>query len=498
MAELRKNEPTAVILMNSMRSMGYSFESAIADIIDNSISANCREVRIIFPSDPSDCFVAICDDGDGMSRNELFEAMKYGSNLKTEERDIYDLGRFGLGLKSASLSQCRKLTVLSKKNNISSSFCWDLDNIMRERDWSIIEYDQTDINKIKQGKYLDNKNSGTVVLWENFDFLQKNLGSVYSELTNLAGSVSEYIQLIFHRYLNKPQPDNLKIYVNNYQLHGLDPFLENHKKTNIRNEVVIPIKDSKGNEQKIIAQPFVLPYEKYLTNEDKKNSGGIEDYLTKQGFYIYRNLRLIIWGTWFGRKRAELTKHARIRVDIPNTLDDIWCLDIKKQSAKIPNVIKKQLTKAVDDAMNIAVKAQQYRGRIENKDEKINYIWDRVKAPHEDNFFYKINRQSTIFNLIKDSVDDQTWNRINMVLDEIENTVPYQQIYIDKSQNRVNDTVNDNRLEEIKDKARLIINSMMKDGKFCKDEIFDIVFGSEPFVKFPQIKDELKEEVYDS
>ena len=146
MAELKKNEPTADVLMNSMRSMGYSFESAIADIIDNSISAKCHEVRILFPSNPLDCYVAICDDGEGMARDELFEAMRYGSNLKKNGRDLDDLGRFGLGLKSASLSQCRKLTVVSKKDGILSSFCWDLDNVMRECDWSIIEYDQSEIN----------------------------------------------------------------------------------------------------------------------------------------------------------------------------------------------------------------------------------------------------------------------------------------------------------------------------------------------------------------
>ena len=295
MAELKKNEPTADVLMNSMRSMGYSFESAIADIIDNSISAKCHEVRILFPSNPLDCYVAICDDGEGMARDELFEAMRYGSNLKKNGRDLDDLGRFGLGLKSASLSQCRKLTVVSKKDGILSSFCWDLDNVMRECDWSIIEYDQSEIKKIKRCEYLDNKFSGTVVLWENFDVLQKSSGSVYSELTNYAEPVSEYLQLIFHRFLNKPQPNNLNIYVNNYRLYGLDPFLENHKKTNIRNEVIIPVIDSNGKEQKIIAQPYVLPFEKYLTKEDKKKSGGIEDYRIKQGFYIYRNKRLIIW-----------------------------------------------------------------------------------------------------------------------------------------------------------------------------------------------------------
>lgn len=115
MPVFKENEPTADVLMISMRSMGYTFEAAIADIIDNSISAEASKIIIKFPVDPADCYIAICDNGAGMDSIELFDAMKYGSNIKGYVRDEKDLGRFGLGLKAASLSQCRKLTVISKK-----------------------------------------------------------------------------------------------------------------------------------------------------------------------------------------------------------------------------------------------------------------------------------------------------------------------------------------------------------------------------------------------
>lgn len=124
----------------------------------------------------------------------------------------------------------------------------------------------------------------------------------------------------------------MSIMVNNYKLTGLDPFLENHRKTNVRRKIEIPIKDSDGKEQIVSVQPFVLPFQKDLSAEDKRLSGGIENYRAKQGFYIYRNKRLIIWGTWFGRHRDELTKYARIKVDIPNSLDDIWGIDIKNNT----------------------------------------------------------------------------------------------------------------------------------------------------------------------
>lgn len=495
MAELKRNEPTADVLMTSMRSMGYTFESAIADVIDNSVSAKCHEIRLKFPIDPQDCYVAICDDGEGMSKDELFDAMKYGSQLKKDYRELDDLGRFGLGLKSASLSQCRKLTIASKKKGVISSFCWDLDNIEKQCDWSIIEYNDSEILNIKFIDYLDEKESGTIVLWEDFDVLRKSSGSVYAELSKYQESVANYLELIFHRYLNKPKPNNVDMYVNNHKLEGLDPFLEKHKKTNIRREMIISVKDSLGVEQKIVVQPYVLPFQKDLSAADKKKSGGIEEYRTKQGFYIYRNERLIIWGTWFGRRRGELTKHARVRVDIPNTLDDIWCIDIKKQTATIPNVIKNQLTKAVDEAMNLAIKAQQHRGRIENVDDNVDYIWDRVKVPHEEQYFYKINRDSKIFSLIKEAVDDETWSRIDMVLDEIENSVPYQQIYIDKSQNKVYDMIDDERLADIKAKAIMLVKMTTQMSGQSKEEVVEKLFVSEPFVKYPQLKEKILEEI---
>ena len=493
MNNLRENKPTADILMISMRAMGYSFESAVADIIDNSISASATNVFLKFPIDPMDCYIAICDDGYGMSKEELFDAMKYGSEQKRGQRAADDLGRFGLGLKAASLSQCRRLTVASKKDGIISAYIWDLDVILEKKDWYIIECSEYDISGIREISWLDNIDSGTVVVWENFDLIEKSSGNVYSELNKYQDSTADYLSLIFHRFLNKSGSNKLSIKVNNYELKGFDPFLENHPKTNVRKRVEIPVEDSDGIERMVAVQPFVLPFQKDLSAEDKKLSGGIENYRSKQGFYVYRNERLIVWGTWFGRHRDELTKYARIRVDIPNTLDDIWGIDIKKQNAKIPAVIKNRLTRAVDEAMDIAVKAQKFRGRVDKNDDKIDYIWLPIKT-REEQHSYLINREAKIFDLIRDRVDDETWARIDMVLEEIENSLPYQQIYIDKSQNKIDDTVDDERIAEIEAKARMLIAMAMAMGDNSKDTIIDNLFKSEPFNNYPQLKEKLMED----
>ena len=491
---LKQNQPAAEVLMNSMRAMGYSFESAIADVIDNSISADAREIIIRFPIDPAECYVAICDNGCGMTSDELFDAMKYGSEQKRDGRSKQDLGRFGLGLKAASLSQCRRLSVVSKKDGKTSAYVWDLDVVKKERDWVVIECNSSQFEDIKYSSYLESVDHGTVVLWENFDILEKSTSSVYAALSKLQESTSRYLSLIFHRYLNGETQNPVRITINNYSLEPFDPFLENHKKTNVRRKIGIAIEDSQGTEQMVYVQPFILPFQKDLTAEDKRLSGGLENYRSKQGFYIYRNKRLIVWGTWFGRPRDELTKYARVKVDIPNTLDDIWEIDIKKQSAKIPQTIMARLTKAVDEAMDIAVKAQTFRGRLEKIDEKVDYIWDRVKV-RENQYVYRINRDSRIFDLIKERIDDETLSRLDMVLTEIEKCIPYQQIYLDKSQNRMDeDTETEQRKSEIMEEAEILISMARLMGSTDRREIVEKLFASEPFSSYPELKDVLMEE----
>ena len=476
MSDLRENRPSADILMLSMRAMGYSFESAVADIVDNSISADASRISLRFGIDPAEVYVAICDDGCGMNQSELFDAMKYGSEQKRDGRADNDLGRFGLGLKAASLSQCRKLTVASKKNGTISACIWDLDIVEEKQDWYMVECDEDQIKAIKSVIWLDAVEHGTVVVWENFDLLEKSVGSVYSALMKYQDTTANYLALIFHRYLN-------------YRLTGLDPFLENHNKTNVRKRVEIPIKDNTGVERMVVVQPYVLPFQKDLSAEDKRLSGGMENYRSRQGFYIYRNERLIVWGKWFGRPRDELTKYARI----PNTLDDIWGIDIKKQSAEIPASIRQRLNRAIDDAMDSAIKAQTYRGRIEKIDEDVDYIWDRIKE-RGDQFIYHINRNARIFDLIRQNVDDEMWSRIDMVLEEIEESVPYQQIYIDKSQNRIDDAINDERVAEIEAKARILIKLAMDMGTNDRKTIVGKIFQSEPFNKYPSLMPKLLED----
>ncbi len=490
MAKERSNPPKANILMESMRSMGYTFESAIADVIDNSIGAGAHNVTLLFPTLPEKCFVAICDDGRGMDSKELFEAMRYGSEAPSEIRSQGDLGRFGIGLKSASLSQCKKLTVISKKNGKLSAFIWDL-NLITCDDWKILELDQKEISRIDIVDWLSDYDNGTIVLWEDFDVILRTTGDVFTTLDSYKTTCSNYISLIFHRFINDKE---VTFKINNYTVKGLDPFLEKHPKTTIRKKIETPLTNSYGEEVMITVTPYVLPFSKDLSKKDMELVGGYDKLRTNQGFYIYRNKRLIIYGTWFGSApKNELTKNARIKVDIPNSVDDIWSIDIRKQHASIPKVISNQLRKAVDEAMGLAVKSQKHRGRIENIDEEYTYIWNRVED--RGKYIYKINRESAAFDFLKDiEIDSDLAARIDMMIKQIEDTIPYQQIYIDMSANNVAQEDEKARSKEILADARYLVSLQKNIAPESVKEFIQLLFQKEPYCKYIDLKEIIENE----
>ncbi len=486
--------------MGSLRSMGYSFESAVADVVDNSISAHAQNVRILFPTSPMDeLALGILDDGDGMTSDVLFEAMRYGCLSAEKERTEEDLGRFGMGMKSASLSQCRRLTVVSYEGKKLNGFTWDYNHIIETQDWMIQELNPTEIEALPYIQKLKDQESGTIVVWQDFDVLSNSSGGqVYSTLVDLRSSLESTLALIYHRYLSGVGTFRLHIYINELDIKPLDPFLEQHPKTTIKKEIELDILDSSGVERMIRIRPFILPFVTELKEKDKQLIGGIENLRAKQGFYVYRNKRLIIWGTWFGMKqRAELTKNTRIRVDIPNSLDDIWSIDIKKQQATIPKQILHRLKKAVEEALEFSVRQQTYRGRTEKANENIDYIWDR-KRGRNNTFFYQINRESKLFQFVREKMSEEDYGYLEMLLTEIENNLPIQTLYVDKSNESISipEETND-RLDDVYQKALTIASAMMKTRSDGWEAIIDDLMNSEPWCKHPTIKQKLlKEQVH--
>lgn len=496
MSKDRKLVPKASTLMGSLRSMGYSFETAVADVIDNSISSHAQNVRVLSPTNPLDKLaIGILDDGDGMTKEALFEAMRYGSISAEEERSEDDLGRFGLGLKSASLSQCRCLTVVSYDGEDINGFTWDYNHILETKDWMIQELNNDEIEDLPYIEKLKTQFKGTLVIWQDFDIISKSSGGqVYSTLFGLCKSLETSLALVFHRFLTGIGNTRLHIFVNESDLKPLDPFLEQHPKTTIKKEIKLDVIDSTGVERLILIRPFILPFATELKEKDKKLMGGIENLRSMQGFYIYRNKRLIQYGTWLGMKQqAELTKNTRIRVDIPNSLDDMWSIDIKKQNATIPKHISQRLKRAIEEALDFSVRQQTYRGRTKKVDENIDYIWDR-KEGRNNTFYYQINRESKLFQFVRDKMSDEDYGYMEMLLAEIENNIPIQQMYIDKSNEAISapeETAE--RIDDIFQLAVTMASTMIKARGDDIETIIDELFKVESFHKYPQLKEKLLE-----
>lgn len=475
MAKKVLNNPSPDVLMNSMRSIGYSFKTAVADIIDNSISAHATEVRIYTPINDN-LFISFFDNGEGMDRDELLNAMKYGSN-----RDSYgesDLGRFGLGLKSASLSQCKKLTVVSKKNDKLSAFCWDLDFVLYSKTWDCLELDSDEIEQMPMIEILKETSQGTLVVWQNFDIIyKKSSGHVREALSEEVEDTEKHLSLVFHRFINRPF-NPLKIYINNDKIVGFDPFLEEHPKTDSQKPSIIKCE---GADIKI--QQFILPHMSDLSNSDIEKLGGDDMLRRGQGFYIYRNDRLIIYGTWFrlasSNLSSELYKYGRIKVDIPNVLDDMWDIDIKKQNATIPKQILSSLKKAVSNVRSRSKDKSSKRAKLklEKDDAK---IWNKNLNRNEKEVFF-INCDSKFVKNFVDGFEDNDKAKIIRFLEAISSSVPYDDIYNSMCNRALEQKISTDGLESILLEGVSQFNYLKKLLQLSNDKILDILKTYEPF-----------------
>lgn len=365
--------PHAASLIEGMRDFGYTLATAMADVIDNSITAGAAAIHILADTTSDAPWIAIQDDGSGMKEEDLIEAMRPGSRNPLETRSPHDLGRFGLGLKSASFSQCRMLTVVSRKGGATTAATWDLDEVSRNNRWEVqVEFDPISIPAIDRLG-----DSGTIVIWRKLDRLSTNFrhdAIKRSAEINSALSAAEYhLRLCFHRYMEGTKPQ-LKLFLNGRKLNPIDPFASSHMATQIGEEERLRL--SNGD---VVTQSFTLPHHGRMTKIEWEDLGGPEGHLRSQGFYVYRERRLIIAGGWLGLARAtELTKLSRVRVDIPNTMDADWKIDVRKASAQMPPVVRERLRRIVERMQGTSKRTYQKRGR-KLVDEAHMPLWNRFQ-----------------------------------------------------------------------------------------------------------------------
>lgn len=415
--------PFAPTLMESTRHIGYSIESAVADIVDNSISAGANSVKIEFVAGSSP-YLYILDNGDSLSKADLLNAMKYGSKSPTDIRSTIDMGRFGLGLKTASLSQCRCLTVVSKKDNQISGCRWDLDYVISKGSWALQVFDTEDLHNLPGYALLQQESKGTLVLWERLDMALAGATNVDRQVSRKLTDISEHLSLVFHRYLTGERGiHRVCIGINGVDIEPVDPFLVTRSEKVMQTETIV-IENSP-----VEITAYILPHISRLSSQELKSLGGEEGLRKRQGFYVYRNKRLIIGGTWFKLTRQdELYKLARVQVDIPNTLDHLWNLDIKKSIAKPPEEVAKNLQRIIEKITSGSKRTYQFRGRKE-VDESISHVWERQTT--REGVKYLISRENSYIVSMKKELDSKRCSYFEELLRLIESSIPVYTIYID-------------------------------------------------------------------
>ncbi|SEW38263.1 Histidine kinase-, DNA gyrase B-, and HSP90-like ATPase [Ruminococcaceae bacterium KH2T8] len=468
--------PYAPILMESTRAIGYSLEAAIADVVDNSIAASAHNIFInFFPVDEE--YVYILDDGCGMDSSEITRAMQYGSKNPNDVRNINDLGRFGLGLKTASLSQCRLLTVVSKRGEEIVCRQWDLDYVNTMESWALKVLDENEINDLPGLHALMQLSSGTLVVWQKLDRMRLGELDFESAMGKKMDDVRAHLSLVYHRYLsNELGNQRIKISLNNLQLLPDDPFMEKKSEIPMDDETMII------GQSRVIVRTYILPHPSKLEKVEIDQLGGKEGIRRHQGFYVYRNKRLLVWGTWFHMMRqAELSKLVRIRVDIPNDLDDLWTLDIKKSTAIPPEIVRKNLKALIERMSEKSKRTWTFRGKKE-VDDRVEHVWNRLKT-NSGGYLYEINRKHSIIDSFVNRYPE-TKNYLYAILKQIEGTIPLNALYVDLS---VDEKIDNETMNSIKEVNEIMRSVMKVTDPNLRQGVFESMIESEPFVQYEDI-----------
>jgi Histidine kinase-, DNA gyrase B-, and HSP90-like ATPase len=374
----------SVNLLESMRSVGYSTEAAVADLIDNSITAEAS--HIVVDADVVDGkFLAVLDDGRGMTAGVAREALRLAGSVG--DREDSDLGRFGLGLKTASLSQARCLTVVTKRAGTVTALRWDIDFVRDSGQWLLNVLDERDLIDLPLWEEFDAQPAGTLVVWNELDLLLGDTSEPGAFLAERLSGVRPSLALVFHRFLSDRR-NRLSIRVNGIAIRPIDPFLSDNPKTQRTNPETIQIGSSR-----VRVEAFTMPHPSGLSPEERLRPDFGDGMREAQGFYVYRNRRLISHGHWYGLARMnELSKQTRIQVDVPTSLDALWQLDIKKSRAEPPPSFKLRLRQLIDPILARGHRVHTFRGRRANAE--VAHVWTKLRT--RDGFTYDVNLESPL------------------------------------------------------------------------------------------------------
>lgn len=422
-------EPSAARLLESMRDIGYSFESALADIVDNSISAGARVVEIYndIHADGSP-FLAILDDGRGMRSSELTAAMQHGSRSPRDVRAATDLGRFGLGLKTASFSQCRRLTVASRVDGDLAARCWDLDLVLEKDQWLLKVLEPAEIEAIPMIDSLPSR--GTLVVWQGLDRLdpfENSADDALVALNDLFANARSHLALTFHRFLAQEKGHSVfggvSLRLNGSPVQAADPFAQHISPTSDPHETEI-IRMAGST---VTVQAFTLPHHQHLSPEQMSTIELGSSLTETQGLYVYRAGRLIAGGTWLGLvRKSELTKLLRVQVDVPTSLDSEWSIDVRKSRMRLPSAVRRRLRPLIERMTETARRPYTYRGRRQAAGLGLP-LWQRVEE--RGAVRYEVRRDHPIIEALRHAAGSR--GDVDTALLAIEATLPLESVFSD-------------------------------------------------------------------
>jgi hypothetical protein len=415
--------PSAASLIEGLRDFGYTFNTSVADIIDNSIAASATHIEILASFSSGIPRISFIDNGKGMTGEDLRTAMRPGSQSPKDLRAKFDLGRFGLGLKTASFAQCRKLTVVTRFNGVTNSAKWDLDYVAASNTWSVLVPAVEGTFGISD---LPEK-EGTLILWEEIDRIGVDGDNIESEnhFNELLSNLSDHLGLVFHRFLDghAKRHKKLSIAINGRPIDSVNPFNPSNQRTNRRPEERL----SNG----AVVTPYVLPHPKTVSPSEFIAFEGVSGYVNSQGFYLYRVDRLIVWATWFGvARKSPSTKLLRIAIDIDNDSDDKWQINVLKASANLPRDTKRELRKLIDSWRGAARLTFTRRETIRNLDSKFR-TWTRLE--NDVSIRYQVDMTAPIIEHMLEGFNDDDKLKVAHLFQIIASDLPVESMFVDLS-----------------------------------------------------------------
>lgn len=476
MARSHHLPPSAASLTASLRDLGYSLETAVADLIDNSISADATEIQIFCDVSRSAPVLVIADNGRGMTEDEVIAAMRHGATDPRKERGPKDLGRFGLGLKTASFSQCRRLTVASVVKGETSGAEWNLARIEEDDDWFISVLDPGEI--AEQPFFETLGGTGTLVIWRDLDRLfEDETGQKRDEIVNEKLTVVEkHLSLVFHRFLAGEVKGRrkLSIRINGHPVDAFDPFCRKNEATQILREEKVWIGDVP-----VVMQPYILPHHSRLSASEYDYYQNRSDFISNQGAYVYRNGRLMAWGDWFRLvPKGEATKLARVQIDFPNRLDEAWTIDIKKSRARPPHAVRERLRQIISQITTRSVTVHRGRGQKLFQESQAP-LWERY-IDH-GGIRFAINAEHPLIASLRAQLSPADAASLRVVLDSIAAALPIEMIYSDYSTHPRAVSQTDNDKDQALDRLKSLKQVLYGDGPGDPQAFLQIVRSTRLF-----------------